>query len=322
VLLHDVAKPACTRDEPDGRISSRGHARRGAIQARTLLWRLGATFSFREQVAALIRHHQVPFHLLSDDDPVRKAITVSQTARCDLLALVAEADARGRICADGQALMESAALFEEQCRELGCLAGPYPFTSDHARFSYFRSPGRDPAYAAYDDTGFEVVLLSGLPGAGKDQWIREQLPGWPVISLDEVRERMGIDPEDDQGAVVNAAREQARVYLRRGERFAWNATNLSRDLRARNVDLFSAYRARVRIVYVEVPATRLFVQNRERARPVPEPVIERLLRRWDVPDLTEAHQVELAVTEASAGCYPRATSSAAAGSRRELSNGA
>lgn len=25
--------------------------------------------------------------------------------------------------------------------------------------------------------------------------------------------------------------------------------------------------------------------------PVPEPVIERLLRRWEVPDLTEAHQV-------------------------------
>src|SRR3954469_7239969 len=28
VLLHDVGKPACTRIEPDGRISSRGHARR------------------------------------------------------------------------------------------------------------------------------------------------------------------------------------------------------------------------------------------------------------------------------------------------------
>lgn len=31
-LLHDVAKPSCTRDE-DGRITSRGHSQRGAIDA-------------------------------------------------------------------------------------------------------------------------------------------------------------------------------------------------------------------------------------------------------------------------------------------------
>jgi putative nucleotidyltransferase with HDIG domain len=37
-LLHDVAKPACTRIEDDGRITSRGHSKRGAIMARSLLW--------------------------------------------------------------------------------------------------------------------------------------------------------------------------------------------------------------------------------------------------------------------------------------------
>src|SRR5262249_38635743 len=30
-LLHDVAKPECTRAEPDGRVTSRGHSRRGSI---------------------------------------------------------------------------------------------------------------------------------------------------------------------------------------------------------------------------------------------------------------------------------------------------
>ena len=38
-LLHDVAKPRCTRLE-DGRITSRGHSRRGEIMAREILWRL------------------------------------------------------------------------------------------------------------------------------------------------------------------------------------------------------------------------------------------------------------------------------------------
>jgi predicted kinase len=299
-LLHDVAKPACTRLEPDGRISSRGHARRGAIHARRLLWRLGAPFELREQVCALIRHHQVPFHLLEDEDPARKAITVSQTARCDLLALVAEADAAGRICADQSTLLESVALFAEQCRELGCLTEPFLFPSDHSRFLYFRTPGREPTYAAYDDTRVEATILSGLPGAGKDRWLGQHLHDRPVISLDRIRQELGIDPEENQAPVVSHAREQMRVYLRRREPFAWNATNVSRDMRSRSIDLCADYGARIRLVYVEVPATTLLVQNREREHAVPEQAIERLLQRWEVPDLTEAHQVELAVSESPA----------------------
>jgi tRNA uridine 5-carbamoylmethylation protein Kti12 len=58
------------------------------------------------------------------------------------------------------------------------------------------------------------------------------------------------------------------------------------------VNLCVGYRARTRIVYVEAPADRLFAQNRARKRPVPEPVIERLIGRWEVPDPTEAHQVD------------------------------
>src|SRR5262249_33725951 len=43
-LLHDAAKPECTRIDADGRISSRGHSRRSAILARGLLWRQRAPF--------------------------------------------------------------------------------------------------------------------------------------------------------------------------------------------------------------------------------------------------------------------------------------
>ena len=108
-LLHDVAKPACTRIEPDGRISARGHSWRGAVRARNILWRLGFPFAERETVCAIVRHHLVPFFLPDSEDPPRLAIEVSQTTRCDWLALMAEADARGRTCPDPQRLLDQIA---------------------------------------------------------------------------------------------------------------------------------------------------------------------------------------------------------------------
>jgi predicted kinase len=240
----------------------------------------------------LIRFHQVPFHFLDHEDSRRRVIEVSQTARCDLLALVAEADARGRECADQGALLETVTLFTEYCEEQGCLSAPYPFPSDHARFMFFRTPGRDPAYAAHDDTRCEVVLMSGLPGAGKDRWLSDHLPDRPVVSLDAIRADIGVAATDAQAAVVARAREDARALLCAGCDFAWNGTNLSRDLRERSISLFADYWARVRIVYLEVPPAVLWQQNRERPSPVPEAAIQRLLSRWEVPDRTEAHRLE------------------------------
>jgi predicted kinase len=294
-LLHDVAKPACTRAEPDGRITAPNHSRKGAIMARRILWRLGVPLELREQVTALVRHHQVPFHLLERDDCQRKAITVSQTARCDWLALLAEADARGRHSRDKQRILDNIALFADYCREQGCLDGPRPFPSDHDRFVYFFDPRRHPDAPAHDDCRTEVVLMSGLPGAGKDHWVRTNLPDWPVVSLDGLREELDVSPADRQGAVLQRARDLAREHLRQARPFVWNATNLSRQLRGECLRLFTAYKARTRIVYVEVPEETLLRQNRQRPCPVPEDVIERLLRRWEVPDRTEAHRVDWVV---------------------------
>jgi hypothetical protein len=238
-VLHDVAKPACTRRDEAGRISSRGHSRRGSIQARALLWRMGLPFALRERVAALVRHHQTPYYLIDREDALYRCLEVSQTARCDHLALLAEADVRGRICADQQRLLDNVALFAEYCREHGCLTGPRQLASDHTRFLYFQQPGRHPDVPAHEDRRLEVVLMSGLPGSGKDHHIRTHLADWPVLSLDALREMLDVSPADSQGEVIQRAREQARAYLRQGQRFVWNATNLSRQLRRESIRLFA-----------------------------------------------------------------------------------
>lgn len=59
------------------------------------------------------------------------------------------------------------------------------------------------------------------------------------------------------------------------------------------IDLFTDYQARVRIVHVEAPAAVWRERNagRERGR-VPDAAMERMLERGDVPDVTEAAEVE------------------------------
>lgn len=290
-LLHDIGKPACTRVEADGRITSHGHSRAGERAARRLLWQLGAPILWRESVASLVRFHQLPFWALEQPDAATSVRRVSVTAGCDDLALLATADITGRIAPDIPTLLENVALFTEYAAEQGCLDRPYPFPSDAARFRYFRSGG-SPDYDPYDVDRFDVVVMSGLPGAGKDSWVQGFLEGWPVVSLDAIRRASGVDAGAPQGSVVAAAYEQARVHLRARQSFVWNATNVTREMRSRCIDVCVRYGARVRLVSVEASESEIYGRNRVREERVPASVLERLIRRWETPDLTEAHTVE------------------------------
>ena len=199
-LLHDVGKPATTRLE-DGRWRAPGHARRGAIMARRLLWEAGVDPFARERICGLVRHHMVP-HFLVGFEPehaTRRCIQISLEAGARRQHLLTRADAVGRVAPDIEDMAATVDLFAEYAAELGCLEVPYPFASDHARFTYFARTGRDPAYAAYDDTRSRVVVLSGLPGAGKDLWIACHGDGRPVVSLDDLRRERGVRRGDTAG---------------------------------------------------------------------------------------------------------------------------
>ncbi|MGH2508341.1 MAG: AAA family ATPase [Ktedonobacteraceae bacterium] len=296
-LLHDVGKPACTLIEEDGRITSRGHAKKGEKMGRSLLW-LGtelptpAPFTQREQIARLVRLHGLPLQFLDKPDPIRAVIAASQHARLDQVALLAEADVRGRICADQQELLDRVALFREFCQEQACYTAPRVFTSALSRFTYLHSERGDPNYEPYDEARCEVIVLAGLPGAGKDTWIRTNLPDWPVISLDTLRQELGIRPTDDQGYLIQLARERARQYLRQRRSFVWNATNVIHMVRRRILDLALAYHARTRLIYLDAPFADILNRNRSRKECVPEQVIYRILGNLEMPDMSEAHHVE------------------------------
>jgi putative nucleotidyltransferase with HDIG domain len=297
-LLHDIGKPSRTVTEEDGRITSKGHASAGARIAQQILMLetdFAVPFEHRCAIVALVRHHGLPLWFLDRSDPSRAVIEASLRVRPDWIALLAESDARGRICTDRDELVGRVDLFREFCLERECLTGAFGFASDHSRFKYCRTPGRDPAYHAFDDTKSTVMMLSGLPGSGKDTYLARAFPAWPSVDLDGLRREMGVSWTDNQGPVFQLARERARAFLREGVSFVWNATNLTRSVRDPLIGLFADYGARIEITYIEPRLETILAQNRNRDAVVKETVILDMLSRLEVPDLTEAHTVRYVI---------------------------
>lgn len=298
-MLHDIGKPATTRLEEDGRISSRGHSRVGAAIARKLLWEAGAPFEWREQVCRLIAAHQLPFWLIERDNPERLAIETSWKCRPDLLCLHALADAQGRDCPDKSAILDNVALAQLVFGDVGCGSVRFSFANDESRLAYFEKPERDPRYHAHEAFRCRVTLMSGLPGSGKDTWIARHSPELPVVSLDSLREELGEASTGNQGRVIQAAFELARVYSREGQDFVWNATNVTAQLRAKPLRLFRDYGAYVEIVYLEPTPARLFEQNRKRRAAIPEAALAKLAEKLEPPGDWEAHHVRRFVKDSS-----------------------
>jgi len=294
-LFHDSGKTDTTvLDEETQRIRSPKHALVGANLCRRVLRELEAPFDVRESIVALARFHGRPPYLMEKEDPAREVIDLSWRVDNRALYLFALADTRGRKTAVTGRAEDDLHLWRLQCEEQDCFESPFPFANDHARFLFYRGRLSSLHYAPQEEFSCTVTLMAGLPGAGKNHWLAANRPDLPVVALDDLRERMGVDPADNQGVVIQAAKEECRKHLRAGRGFAFNATNTIRNTRRKWVDLFADYGARIEIVCIEPSLRTVLAQNRERENPVPERVIQKLADNLEPPDWTEAHGVEWA----------------------------
>ena len=201
-LLHDIGKPATTERGWDAelgreRIRQPGHARLGARMSWPLLWQANAPLSMRLAVYWLIAWHQRPFHLWHSRDMLRMAIGYSLVGEwSDLLVLVG-ADNAGRICEGTKEAAEDLHLLRQWLKEHGMLDRTWPFADAETRMQYLEKSERSPHFCAHPVEGSQVVMLCGLPGVGKDTYAKKTFPDWPQISLDTLRNELGISPEGE-----------------------------------------------------------------------------------------------------------------------------
>jgi putative nucleotidyltransferase with HDIG domain len=299
-LMHDIGKPSTTTiNKVNGKteISSPGHAVAGEKLVRSMLYKeLPAPFEIREQVAHLVRYHSLPLWAIERNDPRKSIIQASLKADTRLLYILARADAMGKITDDHDEMFLKIELFKALCDDYDCFGKPYSFKSNYGRFLYLNKSDLSPDYVPFEDLKFTVFVMAGLPGSGKDTFIRNNLDV-PVLSLDEIRRLHNISPTDRNktGVVIQLAKERAKNYLRGKKSFVFNATNITREIRNRWLSIFLDYGARVKIIYLELPYEQLIERNQSREHAVPEKAVEKMITKLEIPSPDEAHDIDLLI---------------------------
>ena len=301
-LFHDIGKIRCTRFE-DGSWRSPHHARTGSIMAREILWRdLGFCGTeekqqLREAVCRLVRYHSFPPYAINDTDPERKLLKIAAdgvlTKDFSLATLLTleRADIMGRICRDTEDSLEKIAYCRMLAEEAGCLHEPFAFADDFSRRAYFKEKTEWKDQPLFNDTWGEIIMLSGLPGTGKDTWIEKNLPDLPMISLDEIRKKLQIRPTENQGRVIAEAYDIAKEYMRKKQPFVWNATNITPKTRSWQISLFEDYGASVHTVFLETEWHEQLRRNAARKDMVPVFAVERMLAKLELPECAECERV-------------------------------
>ncbi len=304
-LLHDISKPQCTTQSyEDGRISSKGHSRIGAIDSRALLWKLNVPFSLREQICTIINVHQLPFYVIENADPRFSIIKLSHTVgRIDLLSAVATADMKGRTTILKKQSLENIELFNLVAQELGVWNEQFPFNDRFSRQKYFWDDGKnDPNFEVFDEKKFTVIILSGMPASGKSTYAASL--NKPVISIDDCVKELKLKHGGNIGEAVHLATDQAKKLLAAKIPFVWDSTNLSRQVRQKILDLITRYGATTEVHYLETSYSEIIRRNNTRDTTLSTRKLFDMIRNWEVPERWEAGAVGYIDSSSGQSLFP------------------
>lgn len=137
----------------------------------------------------------------------------------------------------------------------------------------------------------KFIMLIGLPGVGKDYLINSVLkytyPNAVILSSDDIRAEIFNDVNDQKhnGEVFTIMKKRALDALNSGHDVIYNATNINAKKR---IALLNELPKCERIAYLLLADIDLILcQNSQRDRNVPEDVINRMYKSFQMPSYSE-----------------------------------
>jgi len=130
-------------------------------------------------------------------------------------------------------------------------------------------------------------MMVGLPGSGKSWYAENKLPDAVIHSSDTIREELLIDISDQnhQELVFQTLHDRVLSDLRAGKDVVYDATNVSYKRRMGFLHRVTAVNPQIKkvCVFMATPYILCVERNANRERSVPENVIDRMYRGFDIP---------------------------------------
>jgi len=303
-LLHDFGKIETSEVRDDGRVNAYGHEGVGVSRARAFLKKYFPQYGYARQayILSLVEFHGHPKRLITDGSKDSKFLQLSLDVNTRQVHDLEVADFTGRIGDHPDKELKCLADFKKKCEELGVWDKYYEIPdSQDLKQNCYNIIRWNVLFHNMDDKDklkrLRIDALSnkepragllipiGAPGSGKSTYIESMYPHLKNVSMDDERKRLCGDTSDmsrNQEAFENCFRE-LRDLMRKRESAIWDATNTTRKIRRRLIDLARQNGVEVVMIYFDMPLDLVLERNRTRDRVVPEDVVLKYYNQIQIP---------------------------------------
>lgn len=143
-----------------------------------------------------------------------------------------------------------------------------------------------------------VYVMIGLPGAGKDTWIANNLPNThKVVCRDDIRAELGLCSAGEkivgtfqqENLVSNIFDQKLKEYARAGEDIVINNINLKKKYRMGYKRTLANFD--VNWIYVIVEAPDLETNKKRREGQIPPEAFDRMVANYEPPTPDEYDEI-------------------------------
>ena len=134
------------------------------------------------------------------------------------------------------------------------------------------------------------IMAVGIAGSGKSYLYEQMYPMAAHVSSDKIREEVFGDVNDQShnGEVFNIMLQRTREFLKSGADVYYDATNINAKRRINLLKEIASISDVVKICALNVPPIEVVRErNASRERKVPEYVIERMFKNFEIPHQSE-----------------------------------
>lgn len=272
-LCHDLGKATTTYwNENEQQWKCKSHGNEGARITRRLLY--DEDILTREYICAMVEYHMVLHHIFDggDEKAEKKMIQLSkEIPDVEDMILLNYCDSAGS---------------KNSAETLDDIKGKI----DRQTILYKKISAEKVKEETFD---FTVYLMIGIPGAGKNYYIKttEELKNLPTVSRDDIRIEIGLEPEqqgtpEQENKVTNILNNRIKKYAENKQSFIINNTNLKRKYRNDYKNQLSKY-GNIKWVYIYVESPSLETNFERRKGNNWKKVINRMLDNFEFPSGNE-----------------------------------